>query len=552
MRLSPVGVSRAATAARALARVATGAAATDLAVSLYSILVGGFRLHLGPIRLSSAGWWSPFTQAVWFGSGAAWLFYQDASLRGSWDRIPRAVRRFLSGPEIEVTRRLSWTAVLVGSVASLLLCFRIAHRSIVVGSHEGGWIYDYLQPFSLWPIAVALLVSGVVALGLVLSGRALRRHEWLVVFSWVFLAIGLQAALRSLTPFSFEQIFGSGVANSFYSVTQQFDARTALTGFTSLRDAWPIHAHSNMPGKLMLVYALELISTRPDVLSWLVVLVSNLGGVLLYIFVRDLFADRQVALFSLVLYFFVPGKIFFFPLMNVVTPVIVCACALLVLRWLRTGRAAYAAASGVALFGLAFFEPVPLVMGLLFAALAARAVSRGDLTARRFLLQGCVLVGAFIVTYVAMYLAFGFDLVDALRRVLADAASFNVKAGRPYSIWIRRNLFDFPLSAGVCQVVIFGAVLLGSVRRRGRMAGLVARPIAVLSAALAAVLLVTDLAGVGRGEIIRLWIFLACFVQIPTAYVCARLNSRLAIALVLTITIVQGALGTSMIGFIIP
>jgi len=49
-----------------------------------------------------------------------------------------------------------------------------------------------------------------------------------------------------------------------------------------------------------------------------------------------------------------------------------------------------------------------------------------------------------------------------------------------------------------------------------------------------------------------LWIFLACFFQIPAAYVCARLESRAALALILTLAILQCAFGTSMIGFIVP
>ena len=37
-------------------------------------------------------------------------------------------------------------------------------------------------------------------------------------------------------------------------------------------------------------------------------------------------------------------------------------------------------------------------------------------------------------------------------------------------------------------------------------------------------LLALDLTGVNRGEVIRLWIFLACLFQVPTAYVCVRLR----------------------------
>jgi hypothetical protein len=60
-----------------------------------------------------------------------------------------------------------------------------------------------------------------------------------------------------------------------------------------------------------------------------------------------------------------------------------------------------------------------------------------------------------------------------------------------------------------------------------------------------------SLSGINRGEVIRLWIFFACFFQIPAAYVCARLQSRAAFALVLVTTILHVALGAAMAGFIV-
>jgi hypothetical protein len=310
-----------------------------------------------------------------------------------------------------------------------------------------------------------------------------------------------------------------------------------------------------MPGKLMFVYALKNISRRPDLLAWLVVAVSNLGGVLLYLFVRDLFADRQAALFSLVLYLFVPAKLFFFPLLNTVTPVVVLVCACLLLRWTLTGRAAYAAFLGIALYGLVFYEPLGLVMGLLFAVLIVRAVRRGDLTWRTLLLHGGLALLGFAATHAVMLVRFRFDLFETLRVIGAHALAFNVEAARPYSVWVRQNLLDFAFGAGVCQAVLF-CIILGAGFLRAGSPGRLTEPITLLCVALAATLLVTDLLGVNRGEVVRLWIFLACFFQIPTAYACARLNSRPATALgfgvVMATTLLQGALGTSMIGFILP
>lgn len=60
-----------------------------------------------------------------------------------------------------------------------------------------------------------------------------------------------------------------------------------------------------------------------------------------------------------------------------------------------------------------------------------------------------------------------------------------------------------------------------------------------------------DLAGLNRGEAVRLWIFLACLFQVPTAWACARLQSRVALAIVLAASVLQAALGTAMIGFLV-
>lgn len=451
-----------------------------------------------------------------------------------------------------VSHQILWASLVLGSLLSLVVCYSIATQSILLGSREGRWVYEYVQLFTVRSLVVFLLVSVLACALLSAPGTVADHREWWLVLAWVLVALGLQALLRSLTPFTFESIFVSDGANSFYGVARHYDATTVLGDFDRVRAYWPLHAQSNMPGKLMLVYALKHISRRPDVLAWLVVMVSNLGGVLLYVFVRDLFSDRRVALFSLVLYFLVPAKLFFFPLLNTVTPVVVLSCACLLLRWLLTGSSTYAALLGIALYGLVFFEPLPLVMGLLFAALAARALWRADITWRRFLVQSGIVVLAFIVTGAAVYMWFGFDLIDAFVQIGGHAVAFNAEAGRPYAIWVRYNLREFLFGVGLCQAVVFLAALGDGLRRSDIAHGRLTQPITVLCLSLLGVLVAADLIGVNRGEVIRLWIFLACFFQIPTAYVCARLGNRAAMALVLVTTVLQDAFGTAMIGFIVP
>jgi len=76
--------------------------------------------------------------------------------------------------------------------------------------------------------------------------------------------------------------------------------------------------------------------------------------------------------------------------------------------------------------------------------------------------------------------------------------------------------------------------------------------IVLLCAAAAAMVGVADAVGTNRGEVVRPWIFLACFWQIPAAYVCRQLDGRAAFTIVLIITLLQDALGSSMLGFIEP
>jgi len=467
--------------------------------------------------------------------------------------ISRAIPRVeASSVGHTISHRLLWMSVSLASVLALIICYDVGTERLVVGSEEGGWSYRYLQPFRLSTFAVFLLAS-LVSVGLLKAEDGVAgRSEWRRILLWIVIGLGVQALLRSLTPFSFERIFASAGANSFYEVTRHYFAGTVLADFDRVRAYFPLHAQSNMPGKLMLVYLLRYISRRPDVLAWLVVILSNLGGVLLYVFVRDLSGDGRFALASLVLYLFVPAKLYFFPLLNTATPFFVLLCACLLQRWLMTGRPLYAGALGVSLYVLVFYEPLPLVMGLFFAALVARALQRKDIGWRTLLVQSSLVVFAFLVAYAAMYVLFGFDLMSAFRQISVEAIQFNAAAGRPYGIWIRENVPEFLFGVGVCQVVLVAVALADGLLRRDSSESRLTRPIVVICLGLLAVLAATDLIGVNRGEVIRLWIFLACLFQIPAAYVCARLKSRVALALVLVTTLLQDALGTAMIGFILP
>jgi len=441
--------------------------------------------------------------------------------------------------------------VLGGTVVAAAVCCAVATEALLLGSPRGRWHYPYVQPLALTPFLAAFGVSVPVLALLRIRARS-AAGEWSLIVVWIALATAAHAALRALTPFSFESIFTSPGANAFYTVTLQRPLSAVLSSFVQARDAMPLHAQSNMPGKLVLMYGLEMVTVSPAVLPWIMVILSNLGALLMYRFVRQLVEDHATALYSAVLYLFVPAKLFFFPLMNTITPVIALALACLIVEWLKTARLGWAVAIGVLLYAVVFFEPLPLVLGLLFAALALRAVRHGDLGWSRLALHSVAALATFVVCAVIVEMVWGFDLVNGFRAVRAHALEFNAIERRPYDIWVRANLVEFFVGLGACQTVLIGGALALGLRGPGALADRLTRPVPLLTLGLLATVAAIDLIGINRGEVIRLWIFLACFLQIPAAWVCAQTRRPQAIALVVISTLLLCALGTANIGFVVP
>jgi hypothetical protein len=464
-----------------------------------------------------------------------------------------------------VSDRFLWKSVLFGTALSLAGAGSIAARHLTIGSPEGGWSYPYTDSSGGGALGVLALSCLLVGAGVAASWGLLKRFaagsehavpvpiQWTLILAWCLLAIPVQGLLRSTTPHSLGAIVASDTANSFYSVAVKTNARTLLSGFERRRHTWPLHAHSNLPGKLLLVRALTRVSTQPEVVAWLIIGLSNAGALLLYVFLRDSSGDRFLAGLGAILYLFTPATLYFVPLLNTVTPVVMLICACLMIRWLNTARVIYAVMLGVAVYGLALFEPTALIAGLLFSVLLIHRVASGRLPVRTALLHIGAALLSFVATYVVMIGWFGFDLFRAFAAVARDAARFNADSGRPYAVWVWQNLFDIAFGVGWCQTVLFAAALADGVVRwpsRWRLAD--APLIVLICVSVLAMVGVADAIGVNRGEVTRLWIFMACLAQIPAAYVCRRLGSAFAFGLVIVATLVQTALAAAMIAFVAP
>src|SRR5213594_3646579 len=99
-----------------------------------------------------------------------------------------------------LSERALWTWLVIGALTSLLVTYEITTQSIVLGSREGGWIYGYVEPFTTRNLGVSLLATALCA-ALLVSVKPAPRVDWLVVFAWIGLAIGVDWLIRSQTPF---------------------------------------------------------------------------------------------------------------------------------------------------------------------------------------------------------------------------------------------------------------------------------------------------------------------------------------------------------------
>lgn len=394
------------------------------------------------------------------------------------------------------------------------------------------------------------------------SRRHIHKHELTVVALWMSAGFVAQLWLRSLAPFEMSTIVESPGANAFYTVTQQYSASAYLSGFHALADSLPMHARANMPGKALLFYALEMATRSTSVMAYLIVLISNLGALLAYALAKAWFQDRFTALYALILYLLLPAKLYFFPVLNTVTPVVMLLSLWLAVKYVNSRRPRHLLACGASVYGLAFFEPLPLVAGLIPAALLATQLGERRVQPSDVL----KMVGFGLLSLLAVHgvvlIAYGFNIFAAFSFALQDARAFNQLVARPYAVWVGLNLRDFFLNMGLAQSVVFLALLAAVVRALatgsgkrdadGSVGRYLAKPDVLLTLSITGMLLVLDLAGVNRGETVRLWIFAGVLMQIVVAHACAVRGRFRTFAAILAVTVLQTAVCITVVGWLIP
>jgi hypothetical protein len=121
-------------------------------------------------------------------------------------------------------------------------------------------------------------------------------------------------------------------------------------------------------------------------------------------------------------------------------------------------------------------------------------------------------------------LIFSFDIFHTFGYIFNDAVNFNQNRQRPYWLWIGENTKEFFYGVGVPIMVVY---IFMTTQTFGRWLYLHNFKNWTIDDIYLISVLITYLAitfmGINRGEITRLWIYLAVFFQVPTSRFLAKI-----------------------------
>jgi hypothetical protein len=445
--------------------------------------------------------------------------------------------------------------VLTFCVISALLIFLVYSENFVFGSKLGNWTYPYfetIKPISHWiTLIIFLFLSSMIFVG----SKLIFVYEKLTLLGSFLIAVLIQILIHKAYPISLGIIVQSDTANSFYSVAMHFSPVEILEQYNNLVSQFPSHAGTNMPGKILLFQFLKLFTTSPQIMGYLIISLSTLGASLLYGICKILFHDRQTAFYAFILYTLIPCKLFFFPILNTVTPLFILICVYLYLLYIERKKYLFLLLMGGALYILILFEPSPLITGIIFIGILFNALGEMRLSKKDF--WGIIILPilAFLVVHILSIIIFSFNLFQTVLNISYKAVIFNVIVQRDYWIWVRENVKEFFYAGGIPIMMIFIYLTTQILSQwepiRYKNASWEIENVLVLSI-LVTFCMVLFL-GINRGEITRLWIYLAVFFQVPASFFLAKIpKSNALFFFVASTLVVQSIITLQRVGFIIP
>jgi hypothetical protein len=456
---------------------------------------------------------------------------------------------------IQLSRSNSVALIWTFFVINALLIYLVYSQDFVFGSRSGNWEYEYFETITPIPVWIPAVILLLLAISVFVCSRLIYSREKLTLLACLLIAVFHQILLRRTFPFPLATLVQSHKANSFYAPAVSYSPVEILSQFIHLAPGFPFHAGSNMPGKILLFQFFRLFTLSPQRMGYLVILLSTLGALLLYAICKQLFGDRKVAFYAFILYTLIPAKLFFFPILNTVTPVFILLCLYLFLLYLDTKRRLFLWLLGAALYLLVLFEPSPLVTGIIFVGILLNALAINNLSKKDLWALMVIPPLGFLGLYLLFMAAFKFDLFQAFQYVLTDAVDFNVEDNRDYWIWVVENPKEFFYAAGIPIMIIFVYLtfLIFSHWKtlKRNLIGWSMEIVFILS--LLVTFFVVVFLGINRGETTRLWIYLAVFFQVPAAYFFGKIARSTSLFFLVACTLViQSIISIQRVGFVIP
>jgi hypothetical protein len=435
------------------------------------------------------------------------------------------------------------------AVVEAVVVLAIVTRTVEFNSAAlAGSGYFYVSTVRLAPVLRVLAVAPPVLLLAWVATRTIDRWEGPTVAAVTVCSVLGQVRLQGVNSASLQ--FVDSEANPFFELARHKSFSNILRHYVRDANSLSMHARSNMPGKTLLYSVLQTISTNPRVLGYVVIALSGAGALLVYLVCRRIFPGRRTALYAIILYVFLPSRLFFVPTsLNTVTPVFILAVVWIFLCWCDHPRRGLLVLLGVTVYLTLLFEPTPLIMLLALVPLTLRA-SRSKHLAATNLIELVILPA---LTLLAVHLLFvwlfGFNLFTAFLHVWNDAHRVNRELKRPYAGWLLPNLRELLINSGIgiSLLALLRFASIGTTEDGRRSRGVLGAGDALALGVVPTVVLL-DLLGVNRGEVTRLWIFVGVLLCILAADQCARLPLWVFLVL-LTGTMLQTALEVSTISF---
>ena len=442
---------------------------------------------------------------------------------------------------IRTLRHYAW---LIGLIAVTLIWSLLLIADTVPalrGPLEWRWPYEWVSdPGRVATSGLAFVVYLAVAFLLVRRAGTRsddQRHYWAgAVVVWALIGTPLiQVAIIYLRhPNVLRELFDRTVSlhsgGYFSAVVEVEDINEYLRHFPALMSDFPIHPKRHPPGiPLMFWLARQTFALAPDLArqialplrgfqcdnmwlqylndsqvasAWASMALPGLAGLTVLPLYRlgRYVLDQKSALIAVVMYPLTLSVGLFATMWDQFIPLFTTLGILWFVRGLGERRLTLILAAGLAI-SLGTFFNLGVIIGLAILGLYGlfwHAVHR-PLDLKRLALEGITFVAGLAGVWVIYWLFWGVTVLDVWR----VAMSFHLKMDRSYWLWVFYHLYDFLIFLGIPLIWLLAVGLWRALRGRS------GKPISLLTLAFVLGLLVIDLSGTSRGEVARVWLFLA-------------------------------------------